>query len=212
MIRRIAAALAALAVVGCVPRLSPLTGAPVPLSAIPRTGIPDGHHKLVFNWELTELELRNRGDGVARIAHPDSARLDFFLAGGFGGGAAVLIGDSLSSPGGDMVRRLVPPPTLLWAALGRAALPSLPDTVVRLEGAVLRADVGRPVAWRFTFHGDTLTRAERVDGGKVQEWVERVDSAHVRYRNEGSRRSLLLSITRRDEVPEFDASIWRFDR
>jgi hypothetical protein len=159
---------------------------------------------------LNDLTLTSRGDGAARIAYPDSVRLDFFLAGGLGGGSAVLIGDSLTAPGGDMVRKLVPPPTLLWAALGWAALPNLPDTVVRLEDGVLRADVGRPVSWRFTFHGDTLVRADRVSGGKVEEWVERMDSTHVRYRNEGSRRSLTLSITRREGGSEFDASIWHF--
>jgi hypothetical protein len=194
-----------------VPALSPLTGAPVPVSAIPKTAIPVGHHQIVFNWEVSDNGLTSRGEGVARIAHPDSARLDFFVGGGLGG-AAVLIGDSLNAPGGDMVRRLVPPPTLLWAALGRSAVPALPDTVVRQEAGILRADVGRPVEWRFTFRGDTLTRAERVDRGKVQEWVEREDATHVRYRNEGSRRSLVLSITRRAEVPDFDATIWRFDR
>jgi hypothetical protein len=203
---------AAFGLAGCVPSLAPITGVPAPVSAIPKTSIPLGHQKLVFNWEWSERGLTTRGDGAARLAHPDSVRLDFFLAGGFGG-AAVLIGDSLSAPGGnDMVRQFVPPPTLLWAALGRAAVPNLPDTVVRLEGSMLRADLGNPVAWRFTFRGDTLTRAERVDRGKVQEWVERVDTTQVRYRNEGSRRTLVLSITRRDQVPEFDASIWRFDR
>ena len=40
-----------------------------------------------------------RGEGVARIASPDSVRMDFFLGGGLGSGAAVLIGDSLSGPG-----------------------------------------------------------------------------------------------------------------
>jgi hypothetical protein len=210
--RRLALVACALVVIGCVPRLSPLTGALAPVTAIPRTAVPEGHTKIVFDWELTDLTLTSRGDGAARIAHPDSVRLDFFLAGGFGGGSAVLIGDSLTAPGGDMVRKLVPPPTLLWAALGWAALPNLPDTVVRLDGAVLRADVGRPVAWRFTFHGDTLARADRVDGGKVVEWVERVDSTHVRYRNESSRRSLTLSITRHEGVPDFDASIWRLSR
>lgn len=204
--------MAALALVACVPRLTPLTGAPVPVSAMPHPGVPVGFHKIVFNWELTDLQLTSRGEGAAQIAFPDSARLDFFLGGGFGAGAAVLIGDSLSTPGGDMVRRMVPPSSLLWAALGRAAVPALPDTVVWVDGAVLRADIGRPVAWRFTFRGDTLARAERIDGGKVREWVERLDSAHVRYRNEGAHRSLLLSITRREEVSKFDASIWRLDR
>ena len=104
-----------------------------PLEKLPRTVIPSGHRKIVFNWELDDREMSGRGEGAARIASPDSARLDFFLGGvGSLGGAAVLIGDSLRTPGGgDMIRRLVPPPTLLWAALGRVALPNLPDTAIR---------------------------------------------------------------------------------
>jgi len=210
----VALTLASLTVVsaGCAPRLTPLTGAPVPAERLPHTSLPAGHHKIVFTWELDDRDLSGRGDGVARVAAPDSARLDFYLAGGFGTGAAVLLGDSLRTPGGDLARRLVPPPALLWAVLGRVALPNLPDTVIRVEGDTLRADVGRPAAWRLTFHRDSLIRAERVDGGRVAEWVERTDSSHVRYHNSSARRTLRLTITRMDEVPEFDASIWRFDR
>lgn len=171
-----------------------------------------GRWKIVFNWILEDQEMSGRGDGVARIATPDSVRLDFFLVGGLGGGAAVLIGDSVQSPGPDFVRRLIPPPTLLWAALGRAAPPALADTMVRVDGGVVRADIGNPVAWRLTFHGDTLVRAEHVEKGRVAEWVERADSTHVRYRNEGARRSLQLIITRVEQVPEFDASIWVLPR
>jgi hypothetical protein len=205
------------AAAGCTrPRLAPLAGAPVPVSRLPRATLAPGRHKLVFDWELGDRDLNGRGEGVARVAAPDSARLDFFLAGGMGSGAAILIGDSITYPakvvGGDMVRRLVPPPPLLWAVLGRVALPNLPDTVLRIEGTTLRADVGRPVAWRLTFRGDTLGRVERVDDGRVAEWIERTDSTHIRYRNEGSRRSLKLTVTRIEEAPPFDASIWRFDR
>jgi hypothetical protein len=202
---------------GCVPpKLTPLSGAPAPDAKLPRASVPSGHHKLVFNWELDDREMSGRGEGAARIASPDTARLDFVLAGGYGSGAAILLGDVVQTPPnmtrGDFMRRLIPPAPMLWAALGRAALPNLPDTVIRVEGTTLRADVGQPVAWRLTFHNDTLFRAERVAGGRVAEWVERADSAHIRYRNEGSRRSLKLTITRSDEVPAFDASIWRFDR
>jgi len=211
MMRRLLAGNLLLFATACAPRLTPLTGAPVPVERLPRTAVSSGHHKIVFNWELDDREMSGRGEGAARIAAPDSARLDFFLAGGLGG-AAVLVGDSLRTPGGDMTRRLIPPPTLLWAALGRVALPNLPDTVIRVDGSTLRADIGRPVAWRLTFHGDTLARAERVAGGRVAEWVERTDASHIRYRDEGGRRSLQLTVTRTDEVPEFDASIWRFDR
>jgi hypothetical protein len=207
---------ALLIVAACAPRLTPLTGAPVPVNRLPHAVLVPGHRKLVFNWELDDREMSGRGEGAARIAAPDTARFDFVLAGGYGSGAAVLIDDGVQTPpnitGGDLIRRLIPSPPLLWAALGRTALPNLPDTVIRVEGGTLRADVGSPVAWRLTFHGDTLVRAERVNGGRVAEWVERSDSAHIRYRNEGSRRSLRLTITRSDEVPGFDASIWRFDR
>jgi len=196
----------------CVPRLAPLTGVEAPASRLPRADLPAGHRQLRFNWELEDRDMNGRGDGVARIAAPDSVRLDFFLAGGFGGGGAVLIDDVLAAPGPDMVKKLVPPPPLLWAALGRVALPNLPDTVIRVDGATLRADIGQPVAWRLTFHADTLVRAERVDGARVEEWVERPDATHIRYRNERARRSLQLTLTRSDEVPAFDASIWHFGR
>src|SRR5438270_10522030 len=88
----------------CVPSLHPLAGAPVP-AVIPRAQLSVGHRRIVFDWELQDRELSGRGEGVARIAGPDSARLDLFLAGGFGGAVAVLIGDSLQVSGGSMGRR-----------------------------------------------------------------------------------------------------------
>jgi hypothetical protein len=164
----------------------------------------------VFKWELRDGDMAARGDGVARIASPDSVRLDFFLGGGFGGGAAVLIGDSLQVPGPDVARRLVPPRALLWAALGRLQLPAERDTVVRVDGDLLRADIGTPVHWRVTFRNDTLSRLERIDGSRIQEWVQRGADGAVEYRNESSRRTLSLVIQRTDAVPAFDPSIWTF--
>lgn len=164
---------------------------------------------------MEDPDLVARGEGAARIAPPDSARLDFFLAGGLGSGAAVLIDDELRLPSraDDMGRRLVPPPPLLWATLGRLALPPLRDTVARVDSDTLRADIGLPVAWRVTFVRDTLRKVERVDGGRVVEWVERWSGSggaeeRVRYRHEVSRRRLDLFITRSDEVSAFDPAIW----
>lgn len=164
----------------------------------------------MFRWELHDGEIIARGDGAARIASPDSVRLDFFMAGGLGSGAAILIGDSLQLPGPDLMRKLVPPRALLWAALGQFDLPAERDTVVRVDGALLRADIGSPVHWRATFRGDTLARLDRVDGGRLQEWVERTPDQKVQYRNESARRSLSLVIVRTDVVSSFDSSIWHF--
>jgi hypothetical protein len=202
--------LALLLVAGCAPpRMAALPGTIAPVQQLPRGTLPEGRRKVVFEWEMRDGDMIARGDGVARIASPDSVRLDFFLAGGFGSGAAVLIGDSLQVPGPDMARRLVPPRALLWAALGRFDIPAERDTVVRVDGGVLRADIGTPVHWRATFHGDTLSRLERVDGGRLQEWVERSPDQKVRYRNEAARRTLTLVIQSSDVVASFDPSIWR---
>ena len=207
---RIAVLACLVASAGCAPpRVAPLQGAPVPARQLPMGTLPSGTRKVVFKWDLRDGEMSARGDGVARIASPDSVRLDFFLGGGFGGGAAVLIGDSLQVPGPAAARRLVPPRALLWAALGRLDIPPEADTVVRVDAGVLRADIGAPVRWRATFRGDTLTRLERVDGGRLQEWVERAADQSVQYRNEADRRTLQLVIQRSDAVPPFDPAIWR---
>ena len=197
------------AVAGCAPpRVAALPGAVAPIAQLPRGGLPEGRRKVVFQWEMRDGDITARGDGVARIASPDSIRLDFFLAGGFGSGAAVMLGDSLLVPGPEMARKLVPPRALLWAALGRFDVPPEKDTIVRVDGPLLRADIGIPVHWRATFHGDSLSRLERIDGGRLQEWVARSADQKVQYRNEAARRSLTLVIQHSDAVLSFDPSIW----
>ena len=206
---RPAAAALLLAFASCAsPRVADLPGELAPVARLPKGTLEAGWRKIVFQWELHDGDITARGDGVARVASPDSVRLDFFLGGGFGGGAAVLIGDSLRVPGPDMARKLVPPRALLWASLGRFDVPAERDTVVRVDGGVLRADIGAPVEWRATFRGDTLTRLERVEGGRLQEWVERTGQQRVQYHNEAARRSLSLVIKGSDAVPPFDPSIW----
>ena len=207
----IAPAAILLALAGCAPpRVNALPGELVPVERVPKGTLESGRRKVVFQWELHDGDITARGDGVARIASPDSVRLDFFLGGGFGGGAAILIGDSLRIPGPDMARKLVPPRALLWASLGRFDVPAERDTLVRVDGGVLRADIGAPVHWRATFRGDTLTRLERVEGGRLQEWVERTGAQRVQYHDEAARRSLSLVIQGSDAVAPFDPSIWTF--
>jgi hypothetical protein len=206
---RAAAAAALAAAIGCAPRLGPLTGAPVP-ARFPDVTLGTQHRKIVFRWELNGPDLVARGDGAARIAPPDSARFDFFLADGNGSGAAVLIGDSLRLPPGGRGARLVPPAPMLWAALGRLALPPAADTEARLAGRVFTADIGRPVAWRATFDDGALVRLERVAGGRVQEWIARTPDGQVHYHDESDRRTLDLVILQSDATGPFDATIWTF--
>ena len=193
--------------IACAPRAGGISGTPVP-ARFPPTELPRGHQRVVFRWDYVDQALAAKGEGVARIASPDSVRLDFFLDGGLGGGFAIVIGDSISSPGGDDVRRYLPPVSLLWAALGRLSVPSAADTSAKVDGGTLRADIGRNPTWRVTFAGEKLTRLERIVDGRRLEWVGR-NGAEVRYQNERSSRSLTLRITSTDEAPPFDPAIWR---
>ena len=200
-------AIAVIAALSCAPRAGRLGGTPAP-ARFPATELPRGHQRVVFRWDYVDQALAAKGEGVARIAAPDSVRLDFFLDGGLGGGFAIVVGDSVSTPGGDDVRRYLPPVSLLWAALGRLAVPALPDTVAKVDGGALRADIGRDPTWRVTFVGDRLTRLERIVDGRRLEWVGR-NGSEVRYQNERASRSLTLRISSTDEAPPFDPAIWR---
>jgi hypothetical protein len=205
----LAVAVASAGALACTPKARPLVGVAAPARALPRAELDTRRQRIVFAWRYDEADgFSARGDGVARIAPPDSGRLDFFLGGGFGGGYAVLVGDELSAPGGDLVRRVVPPAPLLWAALGRLALPAAADTVVRTSGDTLRADIGRDPTWRATFVGPRLARLERIEGGRIVEWVVR-DSTALRYRHEVARRSLAIDLQRTETTDAFPASIWQ---
>jgi hypothetical protein len=195
------------AAVGCVPSAAPLKGVPAPDRTLPILLLPLGHRHLVFKWEYQEGEVAARGDGSVRTAAPDSARLDFFLGGGLGAGAAVLIGDSLRSPHAELARRYIPPSPMMWAVLGRLAIPPLPDTVVHIDGDLLRADVGNPVQWRVGIRGDTLVELQHISGGKITESLTRGANGVLTYEAPGARRRLELTFLR-DQPGSFDASIW----
>ncbi|MDQ6690942.1 MAG: hypothetical protein M3Z18_10575 [Gemmatimonadota bacterium] len=191
----------------CAPAAAPLKGVLAPDRSLPSLSMPGGHRHIVFKWDYQEGDIAARGDGSIRTAAPDSARLDFFLGGGLGGGGAILIGDSLRAPHADLARRYIPPTPLMWAALSRLAIPPLPDTVVRIDGAITRADIGRPLQWRLAIKGDTLIELEHIKDGKITESLTRDPNGTLTFQVPGARRTLRLSIVR-EQPGSFDASIW----
>jgi hypothetical protein len=191
----------------CAPAAPPLSGVLAPDRALPSISIPAGHRHLVFKWDYQEGDIAARGDGSIRTAAPDSARLDFFLGGGLGAGGAILIGDSLRTPNAALAKKYIPPAPLLWAALGRLAIPPLPDTVVKIDGALTRADIGRPLQWRVTLKGDTLVALEHISDGRITESLNREGNGALTFQAPAARRTLRLTILR-DEIGSFNASIW----
>lgn len=189
------------------PRAGPLTGVPV-ARAVPETRLPPGYKRLIFGWEYKERMGSARGEGVARIAPPDSLRIDLFLENGSSGGYVILIGDSLTALAQDEARRSLPPEPLLWATLGVVRVTAT-DTVAMQDGDTLRVEIGREPRWRMMFGSAALDRMERIAAGRIEETVERKDSTRVVYRQPGAGRSLVLTIRRFIPETRFDAATWR---
>jgi hypothetical protein len=191
----------------CAPRVTPLQGAPAPDRTLPAIPLAGHHRRVVFKWDYEENSLMAHGEGAIRAAAPDSARVDLFLAGGVSAGHAVLIGDSLRGPNTDQVQKILPPPSMMWATLGRLAIPALSDTVLTVDGETMYADIGRPAAWRVTVKSGRLMQLAHLSGGRISEVVTRDDGGRLLYEVPG-RRKLWLGIIRDEEVPAFDAAIW----
>jgi hypothetical protein len=190
----------------CNPAAVPLSGAAAPVTAVPPSATLRDPTLIQFKWEFKEDQLGLRGDGAARLAPPDSARLDLFLEGGFGSGAAFVIGNDIKT-GLPMADRIIPPAALFWGALGRLAVPP-GDTTVRVAGDTVRTEItGTGGSFRAAFVRDSLVVLERIADGRVLERMERRAGA-VTYRQFSSRRSLDLTISRRATVAPFDPAIW----
>lgn len=198
----------------CAPAAPPLMGVPQPARVLPVAKLPDGRQRMFFHWEYRDREVSVNGDGSARIAPPDSARVDFVVSGSLGSGHALLLGDTVVASGKDIVRRYLPPAPLVWAGLGRLAVPPARDTVVRVEGDTIRADIGvlsdagRTPVWRVTFVDSLLVGAERLKGGHIQERVVRHADGSVEFDSPAERRTLRLTRVRSEQVADFGPDVW----
>jgi cyclophilin family peptidyl-prolyl cis-trans isomerase len=207
----------ALVATACAPPMAgELKGiAPVAPTRVPAAVLPPSHGKLTFKWEYRDRDMLARGEGRALVAPPDSARLDFAVAGGMGSGRAWLFGDTVvSGGGGERIKRYLPSPVVLWAALGRFAVPGA-DTTVRMDGDTLRADVrgtdatkGGPSVWRVAFADAKLVGLERLVAGRVRETVVRRKNGDIKFDNPAGARSLTLTHVRSDTVAEIDPELW----
>lgn len=213
---------ALVAVAGCAPGARPLSGAPT-AAVLPPVRLAPRPAQWKFTWTYKDDTFEANGDGVLRILPPERARMDFFLRNGMSGGYAILIGDSLSIPGPELVKRFLPPAPLLWASVGQLSLPPTADTIARADGDTLRVDMGTlrggdaskaaGRAWRLAFAGPTLARVERIEDGKLEEWLTRRRGAtghwDVLYVNEAGKRRLSINVTDTTVVEGFDDAIWR---
>jgi len=103
-----------------------------------------------FKWLLRDERGSAGGRGAARVAPPDSMRLD--VAGPFGSGmaSAVVVADrAVWTEPADAIARLVPNYPLMWAMFGVARMPAEGDSVRALETPATQA-------WQYTAGPDTV--------------------------------------------------------
>ncbi len=206
---------------GCAPG-RPAVVAPVPDAA----GMADALRaetrldtavQVVFGWRANDRGVRARGRGAARVAPPARARLDLFLDNGETALRAALVDSEIRLPAGAS-DDVLPPPDLLWAALG--VVHPGPDATFtggdRLEDGSVRLRYRYPDGTELHYQAldDVLVRVEVLSGGRVVEEVELVIAAGERfpteatYRHRTDFRELQLVRESMETVSSFPDDIW----
>lgn len=206
---------------GCAPG-RPAVVAPVPDAA----GMADALRaetrldtavQVVFGWRANDRGVRARGRGAARVAPPARARLDLFLDNGETALRAALVDSDIRLPAGAS-DDVLPPPDLLWAALG--VVHPRPDATFaggdRLEDRSIRLRYRYPDGTELHYQvlDDVLVRVEVLSGGRVVEEVELVIAAGERfpteatYRHRTDFRELQLVRESMETVSSFPDDIW----
>ncbi len=173
--------------------------------------------RIFFSWHLNEGGQRVNGRGVARVEPPFRARLDLFLHNGETVIRAAMVDGELRLPAGAP-DALLPPPDLMWGALG-VFRPHGGTRLLgadELEGDAMRLrygyDDGRELHYQVLT--GSLRMLELLEGGRV---VQRVRlepvagdryPAEATYRNMADFRELTLERDSLQVVAPFDPEIW----
>jgi len=173
--------------------------------------------QVTFRWSVREPDLRLEGKGVARLQHPDCARLDLFMENGEAVLAASLVEDQLRAREGTRLQ-VVPSPALLWASLGvfrpgesvtLLGAEAFADDVFRLryrlpDGDELRYELrsGRVTEVELRHEGNVTHRValNREGGGELPK--------EATYRNLASFSELKVTVETVERVDSHPSDIW----
>ncbi|HET7109941.1 MAG TPA: hypothetical protein VFI41_03625 [Gemmatimonadales bacterium] len=223
--RRWAASYLAIALAACTVRSPVPTVAPdapqasaVQVSRWVARTAPEAHQVLKFRWQIQDDRGAAGGRGSARVAAPDSVRLDVAGPLGSGRGAAVVVGDSAQwTDPPDIIHRLVPSYPLMWAMLGVMRSPPADAAARGLEDST-------GVRWQWSSGTDTVRyalaqsgatlRAEARKGGELVGWVETTFSADNEPRRSqlvapSASTKLTLTFSESESPDSFPPDLWR---
>lgn len=223
--RRWAASYLAIALAACtvhspVPAIAPdaPVATPAQVARWVAATAPAGHRVLKFRWQIQDDRGAAGGRGSARIAAPDSIRLDVAGPLGSGRGTAVVVGDSAQwTDPPDIIRRLVPSYPLMWAMLGVMRSPPV-------DAAVHGSEDATGMRWQWSSGADTVRyawqragqrlQAEARHGGELVGWVETTFSAaNAPERSQliapSASTKLTLTFSESESPASFPSDLWR---
>ncbi len=172
---------------------------------------------VTFQWSVREPDLQLEGRGVARLQHPDRARLDLYMDNNEAVLTASLVEDQLRAREGTQLE-VVPSPALLWASLG-VFRPG--DGATRLRAEAYDGDASRLTylladgdELRYEFRSGRMVEAElRHDGDAVhrvtltREGVGELPR-EATYRNLASFSELKVTVESVERVDSHPSDIW----
>lgn len=174
--------------------------------------------RAAFRWSMVDADARFSGDGVVHIAPSYRARLDLFGPRGEGYLTATLMDETIRLPPGARQDVHLPPPTLLWSAIGVVRPPADARlTVSYRDGDRVRLEyVREQERWRFDLDAGRLVRAELESGAGLQTVELREGSIHqiprrAVYRDHAAFRELVLSLEEAEVLPALPSDIWTLD-
>jgi hypothetical protein len=170
--------------------------------------------QVTFDWNMTDRDARFNGRGVLRADQGYRARVDLFGPRGETLVAAVVEGGHMRIvPAG--AETLLPPPALLWSALGVFRAPQdagLSATSATERGFALDYE-GGGVRWSFRFENETLRSTEWTEGRARRTVVLTGVSGfglpqQAVFRDWTEFRELTLRVTDVEQRTAFDRDTW----
>ncbi len=176
---------------------------------------PAGREVLRFRWRSEDGRLALAGSGAARLAPPDSLRVDLAASLGVGRSVVVLTGHDVQASPAEVVAQIVPERFALWSVMGVLQPPD--------RGRLERLSDGGRTFWRvsdgarvttFELHGDTLHAVSREENGRLAQQLRltrerdgRVRTARLDDYARGAR--LEVEMTAREASGAFPEDLWR---
>lgn len=184
-------------------------------AAVARRTMPGRHEIVRFRWRSDDGRMQLAGAGAARIAPPDSLRLDISASLGIGRAVLILAGERMEADP-EMVTQMLPDRFALWTVLGYLRAPEA-DRFERLSDgsrAFWRTTDAAGRVTTFELRGDTLAGVVREERGRLTQQLrlERdagglVLRAQLDDHAHGAR--FVLDVTGRESSGAFPDATWR---